>query len=255
MLTPRVLFLEFGGFDEANFNVAYNDVDYCYRLGERGYRSIVCPDAVLIHEEGKSRGFDDNPDEIATFRQRYGQRAEPYYNPNLSLDDECFEIRPYRHPRSDRAIRAIAVTHNLNREGAPYAQLEMIVGLHRRGLIDPIVLSPQEGPLRADYELAGIAVTIVTPPDIGAKQQFERSIVEIGRTFSDFAPDVVYANTSSNSSDQSSKLAGRSAISRRTSSTPIRCKPSGPSRPRKRSDCRAYGTYTRASRGKATSNS
>jgi O-antigen biosynthesis protein len=195
MLTPRALFLEFGGLDETEFAVAYNDVDYCYRLGDRGYRSIVCPDAELIHDEGKSRGFDDNPDEVAAFRRRYGRRPEPYYNPNLSLDDEHFEVRPYRGPRSNGVVRAIAVTHNLNHEGAPYNQFEMLVGLYRRGLVDPIVLSPHEGPLRADYERAGIAVTVVTPPDVGGEAQFERSIAELGRTFHEFEPEVIYANT------------------------------------------------------------
>ena len=195
MLTRRTLFLDLGGFDESEFAVAYSDVDYCYRLGDRGYRSIVCPDAELIHEEGQSRGFDDDPDEVAAFRQRYARRSEPYYNPNLSLDDERFEIRPYRHPRSNGIVRAVAVTHNLNREGAPFAQFEMIAGLHRQGLIDPVVLSPHEGPLRSEYERAGIAVTVVTPPDTGGRTQFERSIAELGRTFREFGPDVIYANT------------------------------------------------------------
>jgi GT2 family glycosyltransferase len=195
MLTPRALFLELGGFDEAEFAVTYGDADYCYRLADRGYRSIVCPDAELIHDEGKSRGFADNPDEVATFRRRYGRRPEPYYNPNLSFDDERFEIRPYRHPRSNGAVRVVAVTHNLNREGAPYAQFEMIVGLQRRGLVDPIVLSPHEGPLRADYERAGITVGVVTPPDTGDRGRFEQSIAELGKIFSEFRPDVIYANT------------------------------------------------------------
>jgi O-antigen biosynthesis protein len=194
-VTPRALFLELGGLDETEFAVAYNDVDYCNRLGDRGYCSIVCPDAELIHHEGSSRGFDDNPDEVAAFRRRYGRRPEPYFSPNLSLDDEHFEIRPYRRPRSNDVVRAIAVTHNLNREGAPYNQLEMIVEMYRRGLIDPIVLSPHEGPLRADYERAGIAVTVLTPPDIGGKAEFEKSIAELGRTFRAFEPEVIYANT------------------------------------------------------------
>ena len=67
--------------------------------------------------------------------------------------------------------------------------------MHRQGLIDPIVLSPHEGPLRADYERAGIAVTVVTPPDIGSKAGFERSIAELGRTFRAFEPEVIDANT------------------------------------------------------------
>ena len=132
MLTPRALFLELGGLDETEFAVAYNDVDYCYRLGDRGYRSIVCPDAELIHDEGKSRGFDDNPDEVAAFRRRYGRRPEPYYNPNLSLDDERFEIRTLpasaverrrprrrRHPQSQSRRRALRSVRDDRRAAPP----------------------------------------------------------------------------------------------------------------------------------------
>ncbi|MBA2487077.1 MAG: glycosyltransferase family 2 protein, partial [Nitrospira sp.] len=40
LLTPRRLFLSAGGFNEADFGVAYNDVDYCYRLVDQGYRCV-----------------------------------------------------------------------------------------------------------------------------------------------------------------------------------------------------------------------
>ena len=60
LLTPRKLFLEMGGLDESNFGVAYNDVDYCYRFIEKGYRVVYTPEAELIHHEGFSRGFCDD---------------------------------------------------------------------------------------------------------------------------------------------------------------------------------------------------
>jgi glycosyltransferase involved in cell wall biosynthesis len=71
LLTPRAMFTKLGGFDEVNFEVAYNDVDYCYRLGERGLRSVYCADAELFHHEGHSRGFFDRPQEVAAFRRKY----------------------------------------------------------------------------------------------------------------------------------------------------------------------------------------
>jgi GT2 family glycosyltransferase/glycosyltransferase involved in cell wall biosynthesis len=95
-ITPRQLFLELGGFDEDNFAVAYNDVDYGYRLLERGYRCVYCPDAELLHKEGTSRGFTDNPEEVAAFRRKYAGKNDSFYSPHLSLEDEYFHIQPRR---------------------------------------------------------------------------------------------------------------------------------------------------------------
>ena len=95
-ITPRQLFLELGGFDEQNFAVAYNDVDYGYRLLERGYRCVYCPDAELLHKEGTSRGFTDNPQEVAAFRRKYAGKNDSFYSPHLSLEDEYFHIQPRR---------------------------------------------------------------------------------------------------------------------------------------------------------------
>jgi GT2 family glycosyltransferase/glycosyltransferase involved in cell wall biosynthesis len=96
LLTPRQLFLELGGFDEQNFAVAYNDADYGYRLLERGYRCVYCPDAELLHKEGTSRGFGDNPREVAAFRRMYAGKNDGFYSPHLSLEDEYFRIQPRR---------------------------------------------------------------------------------------------------------------------------------------------------------------
>lgn len=58
MLTGRELFTKMGGFDENHFAIAYNDVDYCLRLGAEGLSSWVTPDATLYHYESASRGND-----------------------------------------------------------------------------------------------------------------------------------------------------------------------------------------------------
>jgi GT2 family glycosyltransferase/glycosyltransferase involved in cell wall biosynthesis len=196
LLTPRALFLEQGGLNEKAFSVAYNDVDYCYRLANCGYRCVMCPDATLYHDEGKSRGFGDNPAELAELRRRYRGRTDPYYNPNLSLDNEHFEIRPYRHGLADGTpVRLVAVSHGLNHEGAPNSQLEMILGLQRRGVIDPIVLSPRDGPLRSAYEAAGIPVQIISPPDTSGADSFNFAIGDIARAMRESGVEVVYGNT------------------------------------------------------------
>ena len=59
MMTRKDLFLEMGGFDEENFAIAYNDVDYCLRLKkEKGLKTMWTSEAVLYHYESVSRGSD-----------------------------------------------------------------------------------------------------------------------------------------------------------------------------------------------------
>ena len=54
LMVRRQLFEQIGGFDEA-FPVEFNDIDFCLRLGQLGYRHVVTPDAVLLHYESQSR--------------------------------------------------------------------------------------------------------------------------------------------------------------------------------------------------------
>ncbi|MGH8042123.1 MAG: glycosyltransferase [Rudaea sp.] len=198
MLTPRKVFLESGGFDEVRYEVAYNDVDYCYRLAERGLRCVYCADAELLHHEGHSRGFFDRPQEIAAFRRQYGGKRDPYYNPHLSLNDERFAIQPRRwRPDSAPPVRTLMCAFNLNWEGAPYSQLELTLGLKRDGFIDPVVYAPQDGPLRAAYEEAGIFVHVFEHPLAGVHTEtaYDAALGKFGTFIESTGAEVVYGNT------------------------------------------------------------
>ncbi|MGA0544723.1 glycosyltransferase [Brevundimonas sp. VNH65] len=195
LLTPRALFNDLGGFDETDFAVAYNDVDYGFRLAERGLRSIYCAEAELLHLEGKSRGYVDNPRETANLRRIYGDWRDPYFNPNLSLDNENFLPAARRLPRlSSAPVRVVAVTHNLSPEGAPNTLFDLISGLKAAGIIDPVILSPRDGPLRADYEALGIEVRMFAAPpaDPGG---FENAVDRLSGLFDDLGAEVVMVNT------------------------------------------------------------
>jgi len=63
----KEIYQRLGGFDEHNLKVAYNDVDFCLKLGELGYAIIWTPHAELIHHESASRGSDSNPGKAARF--------------------------------------------------------------------------------------------------------------------------------------------------------------------------------------------
>ena len=89
-----------GGLDEA-FAVAFNDVDFCLRVRDRGERIAWTPYAVLTHYESKSRGGDEKDPvkarRFAAEQQRlydiHGKANilnDPYYNPNLTSDREDF---------------------------------------------------------------------------------------------------------------------------------------------------------------------
>lgn len=58
MMTRKDLFKKAGGFDEENFPIAYNDVDYCLKIHELGYDIVCTPYAKLYHYESMSRKSD-----------------------------------------------------------------------------------------------------------------------------------------------------------------------------------------------------
>ncbi len=198
MLTPRRLFLELGGFDERDFAVSFNDVDYCYRLLDHGYRCVYAAEAELYHHEGATRGIGSRVEEVARFRQRYGHRDEPYYNPNLSTTSEHFEVRPRRLARrTGRPVKALMTSHTLDLTGAPFCQFEMAAALRAEGCLDPVVISPEDGPLRSWYEECGIPVRIFPNgmDKVGSLADYERELAEFARQVLEAGVEVVYGNT------------------------------------------------------------
>ena len=88
----RSVYLSVGGLDE-RLAVAFNDVDFCLRLQERGLQNVWTPFAELFHHESVTRGLDANPAnverfarELAIMRSRWGDRlhSDPYFGPNLA---------------------------------------------------------------------------------------------------------------------------------------------------------------------------
>jgi O-antigen biosynthesis protein len=105
LATRRVLFEQLdGGFDALNLKIAFNDVDYCVRVRNAGYRIVYNPFATLYHLESRSRGRDwteaqqaRHREETAFFRARWRGDAmnDPYYNPHFERYARPFErLRP-----------------------------------------------------------------------------------------------------------------------------------------------------------------
>jgi GT2 family glycosyltransferase len=86
MMVRREVFFEIGGFDET-LAVAFNDVDFCLKLRERGFLIVFSPLTELIHHESKSRGHTDDVVENKLMLTRWRGvmvNGDPYHNPHLS---------------------------------------------------------------------------------------------------------------------------------------------------------------------------
>ncbi|MGH8987686.1 MAG: glycosyltransferase [Acidimicrobiales bacterium] len=100
MVVRREVFDRLDGFDEVHLSVAFNDVDFCLRLRESGWRVVWSPHAVLVHRESMSRGHDPDVrprafgNEVAYMESRWGHvlRTDPAFNPNLALDSWDFSL-------------------------------------------------------------------------------------------------------------------------------------------------------------------
>lgn len=105
LVTLKSRYEEVGGLNETALAVAYNDVDFCLKLGAAGYRNIYTPYALLYHHESVSRGEDDTVEKKLRLRQEYLYMREawdtrlqidPAYNPNLSPKYDDFSLRTKR---------------------------------------------------------------------------------------------------------------------------------------------------------------
>jgi GT2 family glycosyltransferase len=94
LVIRKAIYDELGGLDE-ELAVAFNDVDFCLRVREAGYRNVWTPHAELYHHESASRGSDMAPEKFERFaretqliKKRWADIIErdPAYNPNLSLN-------------------------------------------------------------------------------------------------------------------------------------------------------------------------
>ncbi len=102
IITPKSIYEEVGWMDE-KLAVAFNDVDFCLKIREKGYLVVYNPFIEFWHYESKSRGQENTPakikrfqGEISTFEQRWGEileQGDPYYNINLSLDTEVYHMK------------------------------------------------------------------------------------------------------------------------------------------------------------------
>lgn len=102
LMISKEKFNEVGGFEE-NLPVAYNDVELCFKLLEKGYYNVLRNDVRMIHHESVSRGYDEKSKEkherqmremakLYEMHPKFKGGYDPCYNPNLVRDRGDFSF-------------------------------------------------------------------------------------------------------------------------------------------------------------------
>lgn len=102
MMFRRTVYEEAGGFEE-KLAVAFNDVDFCLKVGRAGYLVVYDPFVEMYHHESKTRGPEDTKEKVRRFQSEIEymrshwisllKQGDPYYNPNFSLKTWNYELK------------------------------------------------------------------------------------------------------------------------------------------------------------------
>lgn len=101
LCVSRDKFFDADGFDE-KLAVAYNDIDLCLKLYEKGYYNVLRNDITIYHYESLSRGLDtvdenkkqrlDEERDYLYKKHKMLYFTDPFYNKNLLPDKPSFQI-------------------------------------------------------------------------------------------------------------------------------------------------------------------
>lgn len=103
LFSRKSIYEEVGYMDEENFAVAFNDVDFCLKIREKGLLIVYNPYVEFIHFESKTRGYEDTPEKKArfdkeanNFRTKWRKvldAGDPYSNINFAQDTAGCNVR------------------------------------------------------------------------------------------------------------------------------------------------------------------
>ncbi|MFI5335155.1 MAG: glycosyltransferase [Opitutales bacterium] len=200
LLARTSLHRQLGGFDEQEFGVAYNDVDFCLRVRAAGHRIIYTPQAKLMHWGSATRGVTFDEAEHIAFLRRHAGYRDPFLSPHLELTGASLRCRGAHFARAERIgpLRLLLLTHNLNLEGAPLFLLEYATYMREQAGFGLEVLAAQDGPLRSAYEALGAHITLVDTTPLyaaGDEEEFHFRLADLLHEFDWDRIDLVVCNT------------------------------------------------------------
>ncbi len=200
LLTRTDLYRQLNGFNETEFGVAYNDVDYCLRLRAAGWRTLYVPQARLIHWGSESRGRSFHESEHLAFLRIHGQYRDPCFNPQLKLSGRTLapDLERPNLITPKTKLRLLVASHNLGLEGAPLFLFEFVEHAIKVDGFSVDLIAFADGPLRAAYENLGVRITIVDRHPVHGsrnREEYEARVGAVRRSVDLSGTDLVVANT------------------------------------------------------------
>ncbi len=144
LAVKRKNYIDVGGFNE-EFRVAFNDIAFCFSMIDFGLKNIYVSDALVIHHESKSRGFDDTPEKIAENRSEAKKIWSLY--PHHMKDDKCYSpslslFKPYdlAFPPRRRAVwddgkKSLKKVFLLSSTHSFGSGVAVVLSIHARSLV------------------------------------------------------------------------------------------------------------------------
>lgn len=103
MMISKKDYKDVEGLDE-DFPVAYNDIDLCLKIINKGKRIVMNPFAKAYHFESKTRGYEvslekekrlkQDADRLKNKWKEFFEKEDPYFNINLRHDVLNIRVRP-----------------------------------------------------------------------------------------------------------------------------------------------------------------
>jgi GT2 family glycosyltransferase len=102
LMVKKGIYEEVGGLDADNLKIAFNDVDFCLRIREKGFLNVFTPYCEAYHHESISRGHEITEEQQTRFNKEVKymmhrhagvlESGDPYYNRQLTLHHEDFSL-------------------------------------------------------------------------------------------------------------------------------------------------------------------
>lgn len=160
MLMRREVYQQVGGFTE-ELGVLFNDVEFCLKVGQQGFKLLWTPYAVLVHHHGMSVNARlADPVEQGRFAERSRQEhdymfarwmpqlaRDPAYNRNLTLRGNPLTIDmgvPYSWD-ADFTERPKILASAVAGGSGEYRLAQPLVALAKAGLAQVCCLRPENG--------------------------------------------------------------------------------------------------------------
>lgn len=190
----KKVFLEINGFDAVNTPDGHSDMDLSFKLLAAGYRCVYTPYALLFHIGNHSWGAKKEKYKADIFAlKRWGAyvSGDRYFTDSMKrvlYTDFRFDYKIFADQvdcSKDYSGKDILfLSHELSLTGAPRMLFYAAKAAQKNGNF-VVVVAPKDGPMRQEFERAGIPVII------------DETMVSGHFLFEGFAKnfDVVVANT------------------------------------------------------------